>query len=137
MLKFFQQMAAAHDLRGTVLVLDNHRAHHTEEVIEFLRSVGAEPLFLPPASSIMNPIEVLWASVKRRWRQDLMRTAPTAMNQTWMERTLVRICTEVANESLTKVANSHLKEARFILQEAIQFYDGPSASASNSDASLA
>ena len=77
--KFFEQLAQAYDLQGSVVVLDNHRAHHVEEVTGLLRSKGAETLFLPPATSILNPIEVLWSLVKKRWRNVLASTPPESM----------------------------------------------------------
>ena len=56
--EFFASMARAHNLRGSVIVLDNHAAHSTLGVQELLHDEGAELLFLPPASSVLNPIEV-------------------------------------------------------------------------------
>ena len=65
---FLKKMAAKHDLRGSVMVMDNHRAHLSYRVKDLLKQIQCQPLFLPPASSIFNPIETLWSSVKRRWR---------------------------------------------------------------------
>ena len=72
--EFFTSMTKQHELVGSVIVMDNHRAHYNKEVLEFLQANGAELLFLPPATSIMNPIETLWAIIKRRWRQMLLMT---------------------------------------------------------------
>ena len=58
-------MAEEHDLRGAVIVLDNHRAHLSRQVTELFEELRCELLFLPPASSVLNPIEVVWAHVKR------------------------------------------------------------------------
>ena len=41
-----------------------------------------------------------------------------------MERQLIAICGSVEPETLGRICHSHLKEARFVLQEAIQYYDG-------------
>ena len=70
--EFFNQMRLEHELRGTVLVMDNHRAHWSHRVRDLLEAQGCELLFLPPASSVLNPIEVVWAQVKRQWRQSLL-----------------------------------------------------------------
>ena len=113
--KFFEQLAQAYDLRGSVIVLDNHRAHHVNEVTDLLRSKGAETLFLPPATSILNPIEVLWSVVKQRWRKLLASTSPELMNQGWMERSLISICRGIESETLSRICHSHLKEARHVL----------------------
>ena len=56
--EFFESMARVHNLKGSVIVLDNHAAHYTLGVQELLHDLGAELLFTPPASSILNPIEV-------------------------------------------------------------------------------
>ena len=54
--------------------MDNHLAHHSHVVKEFFEDLGCELLFLPPATSILNPIEVLWAHVKRKWRERLLQS---------------------------------------------------------------
>ena len=59
------EMAKEHDLSGNVMVLDNHAAHLSRKVRELFEDLGCELLFLPPATSILNPIEVVWANVKR------------------------------------------------------------------------
>ena len=69
---------------GSVIVLDNHRAHYKQSVLDMLQDQGAELLFLPPATSIMNPIETLWAIIKRRWRQELVTTNVDKVGQIWM-----------------------------------------------------
>ena len=48
------------------------------------------------------------------------------MNQRWMERSLIEICGGIEPQTLGRICHSHLKEARLVLQEAIQFYDGAS-----------
>ena len=54
-------MAEEHDLRSSVIVLDNHRAHLSGLVKELFEELRCELLFLPPATSVLNPIEVVWA----------------------------------------------------------------------------
>jgi transposase len=44
--------------------MDNHRAHHSKAVLEFLKIREAEVLFMPPSSSYFNPIETVWSWVK-------------------------------------------------------------------------
>ena len=69
---FFKAMAEEHDLFGNCIVLDNHLAHHSHVVKGLFEELKCELLFLPPATSILNPIEVLWAHVKRKWRERLL-----------------------------------------------------------------
>ena len=86
--EFFASMARAHDLRGATIILDNHSAHYNKGVLELMEQVGAELLFLPPASSTLNCIEVLWGLLKMRYRKALLATDPAVQGQRWMEDTL-------------------------------------------------
>ena len=54
-----------------MLVLDNHRAHHSKVACEFLVNKLWKVLFLPPYSSELNPIELVWSLMKRQWRKEL------------------------------------------------------------------
>ena len=58
--------------RATVLVLDNHRAHHSKVVSEYLGMKGYVVSFLPPYSSELNPIETVWSLMKREWGKILL-----------------------------------------------------------------
>jgi len=49
---------------GDLVVMDNLAAHKTALVRELLRSAGARPVWLPPYSPEMNPIELAWAKLK-------------------------------------------------------------------------
>lgn len=81
---FFKEMADEHDLCGSVVVLDNHLAHHSKAVKELFAELKCELLFLPPATSILNPIEVLWAHVKRKWRERLLQSNQGVVSLNWM-----------------------------------------------------
>ena len=66
--EFFRSMAQTHNLKHSVIVLDNHKAHHTIDIQELCFELGCELLFLPSASSVLNPVEVLWSVIKQRYR---------------------------------------------------------------------
>ena len=53
-----------------MVVMDNLRMHHAKLLNEVYDSNFKE-LFLPPYSSVLNPIERLWSIFKRRWTQGL------------------------------------------------------------------
>lgn len=56
---------------GDCVVMDNLGAHHVKGVEEAICSAGAIPLYLPPYSPDLNPIEKLWSKIKailRKWR---------------------------------------------------------------------
>jgi transposase len=51
-------------------VLDNLRIHHAK-LLNDVYDADFKELFLPPYSSVLNPIERLWSVFKRRWMQGL------------------------------------------------------------------
>ena len=121
--EFFDQMRREHELAGSVIVMDNHRAHWSHRVRDLLAAQGCELLFLPPASSILNPIEVVWAQVKRQWRQSLLSCDLVNVGEAWMVQELGRICGAFSAESLASLSSVHLREAIQVLQEASQHYE--------------
>jgi len=52
-------------LKAIIVVLDNFRSHKTVTVLSRVRELGIYPVFLPPYSPHLNPIEFIWKSVKR------------------------------------------------------------------------
>lgn len=52
---------------GTVIVLDNATFHKSRTTWELAKARGCRLLFLPPYSPHLNPIEKLWANIKRAW----------------------------------------------------------------------
>jgi transposase len=57
--------------KGCVMVLDNHTAHHAKGVLGLAFKLGIELLYLPATASELNPVEMMWAYFKRKWRQQL------------------------------------------------------------------
>ena len=53
---------------GTIIVLDNATFHHSRRTRELVEQAGCELLYLAPYSPDLNPIEKLWANLKRQWR---------------------------------------------------------------------
>ncbi len=56
---------------GDIVVMDNMRSHHIKAVGELLRQNGIIPLYLPPYSPDLNPIEMMWSKMKailRQWK---------------------------------------------------------------------
>lgn len=58
--------------RGDIVVLDNLKAHKSLAVRQAIEARGATVRFLPPYSHDFNPIEPVWALVKK----DIRRFAP-------------------------------------------------------------
>ena len=68
---FLRQLIPKMDLGNTIVVADNHRAHHANRIQELARTAGFKMLFTPPTCSDYNPIELMWSLFKRQWRKTL------------------------------------------------------------------
>ena len=53
---------------GTVIILDHAAFHKTKSTLDIIAKSKCQLLFLPPYSPPLNPIEKLWANLKRFWR---------------------------------------------------------------------
>jgi transposase len=66
---------------GDIVVLDNLSSHKVKGVREAIAAVGATPLYLPPYSPDLNPIEKLFAKLKALLR----RAAKRSVDALWFE----------------------------------------------------
>ena len=57
-------------LPRSVLIMDNHSIHHSEELTEMCVAAGVILLYLPPYSPIFNPIEQSFAQLKSWMRRN-------------------------------------------------------------------
>ena len=67
---------------GDIVVMDNLRSHHVKAVEETLRAADITPLYLPPYSPDLNPIEMLWSKLKsilRKWAVRCAADLPEAV----------------------------------------------------------
>ena len=55
--------------KQAVVILDNARFHHSNELQEIAQEAGVTLLYLPPYSPDLNPIEKFWANFKRNLRK--------------------------------------------------------------------
>lgn len=65
--------------RRVLVVLDNLRIHHSK-LLDGVFDHDFKPMYLPPYSCELNPIETLWAVVKKKWTQELQVLAELFMN---------------------------------------------------------
>ena len=72
---YFLEHHLAPKLRsGDVVIMDNCRIHHIADVKTLLGKVGATPLFMPPYSPELNPIEETWSLIKATFKSLEART---------------------------------------------------------------
>ena len=51
--------------KNSVLVLDNTKIHHDQELLDYLDAFGVKVEFLPPYSPDFNPIETAFSTIKQ------------------------------------------------------------------------
>ena len=49
---------------NSVIIMDNARIHHDNELVELLEELGCRVIFLPPYSPDFNPIEIAFSTIK-------------------------------------------------------------------------
>jgi transposase len=59
---------------GDVVIMDNLSSHKGPRVTQIIQDCGAWPLFLPPYSPDLNPIEMAFAKLKELLRKQGART---------------------------------------------------------------
>ena len=69
---------------GDIVVMDNMRSHHVKAVRKLLEAAGMIPLYLPPYSPDLNPIEKMWSKIKsilRSWKIRSLDALPDAIRR--------------------------------------------------------
>jgi transposase len=62
---------APYSFSNSVLVMDNARIHHDDDLVAAVEDIGRKILYLPPYSPDLNPIETAFSAIKswlRRYR---------------------------------------------------------------------
>lgn len=67
--------------KGDIVVMDNLSSHKVQGVLEALKAVGAEVLYLPPYSPDFNPIEMVFSKLKAFLRKFKERTLDALWNR--------------------------------------------------------
>jgi transposase len=71
---YVEQMLAPTLRRGDVVIMDNLGSHKVAGVRQAIEARGAVPLYLPPYSPDLNPIELAFSKLKRLLRTAAART---------------------------------------------------------------
>lgn len=90
---------------NVVIVLDNHSSHRSLETQAVFKAHKMELLFLPPYSSHLNPVELMWAWIKRKWRQFNMGYPD--VDEVDRQREIKQICNETYQINLRNIVNSN------------------------------
>jgi transposase len=53
-----------HGKKDMFIVMDNCKIHHSRFVVDLCKKRGYKPLYMPPYSPFLNPIEECWAKIK-------------------------------------------------------------------------
>lgn len=63
--------------KNSVIILDNAKIHHDNELVEIIRGLGCRIEFLPPYSPDYNPIETAFSTIKSwiRRNRDFMNAS--------------------------------------------------------------
>lgn len=68
------EFALCKDLKpNQVVIMDNASFHKSAKVKELIENVGCRLIYLPSYSPDLNPIENIWANLKRAIRKDTNR----------------------------------------------------------------
>jgi len=51
---------------GQVVIMDNAAFHKSQETKQLIEAAGCRVFFLPPYSPDLNPIELVWANLKKK-----------------------------------------------------------------------
>jgi len=65
---------------GDLVVMDNLSSHKTQRVQSLIRAAGAHPVYLPPYSPDLNPIEGVFSKIKEHLRSLALRTQDVLWN---------------------------------------------------------
>lgn len=61
------------EMKGFFIVMDNCRVHHSRFVVDAIEKREYKPLFMPPYSPFLNPIEECWSKIKSGIRRNPLR----------------------------------------------------------------
>ena len=98
---FLNQMRRHRKNRKTYVFLDNLSFHHSRVVLERARKNKQEFIFNAAYSSVYNPIERLWAIVKRQFARDLI-TEANYNDKEQIKALVVKSILQASESTLTK-----------------------------------
>ena len=64
-MEFLERIRSCNPNGRVLIILDNFKSHHAGKVAEKAQELNIDLVFLPPYSPDLNPIELIWKSIKR------------------------------------------------------------------------
>lgn len=107
-LRFVKQRLAPWIYPGDIVIMDNLSIHKMTMVREAVLDAGAIPLYLPTYSPELNPIERLWADMKRRLRTLALNAEPELLRAVRRLRAATPIA-KIAAWFRHSLAEAHIK----------------------------
>jgi hypothetical protein len=92
--------------KNSVLVMDNARIHHDDEMVNVIERSGCRVLYLPPYSPDYNPIETAFSTIKIwiRRNRDFMETCTNS------EFAIMAACSQITSD----MAKSYFEKSNYI-----------------------
>jgi transposase len=89
--------------KHSVLVMDNARIHHNEDLVAAVEDIGCRILYLPPYSPDLNPIETAFSALKswlKRYRDLVNHFDPVYLILVALAQTTPEIAKKYFEESI-------------------------------------
>lgn len=89
--------------KHSVLVMDNARIHHNEDLVAAVEDIGCRILYLPPYSPDLNPIETAFSALKswlKRYRDLVNHFDPVHLILVALAQTTPEIAKKYFEESI-------------------------------------
>jgi transposase len=89
--------------KHSVLVMDNARIHHNDNLVEAVENIGGKILYLPPYSPDFNPIETAFSALKswlKRYRDFSNHFDPKYLISVALAQTTPEIARKYFEESI-------------------------------------
>ena len=92
--------------KNSVLVMDNAKIHHDDEMVNVIERCGCRVLYLPPYSPDLNPIETAFSTIKTwiKKNRDFMEVC------TDPEFAIIAACSQITPE----MSKSYFEKSNYI-----------------------